>query len=63
MSMDYKEKIKQLANILEQMIENGAIGVVGAMHDIETGKVNFYNDVMYIKDNKNPKFTVTDLKH
>ena len=49
--------------ILEQMVENGAIGVVGAMHDIETGKVTFYPDVMYIKDDKNPKFSVTELRH
>lgn len=64
--INVKRNVKSIIErsfILEQMIENGAIGVVGAMHDIETGKVNFYNDVMYIKDNKNPKFTVTDLKH
>ncbi len=49
--------------ILEQMVENGEIGVVGAMHNIETGKVTFYTDVMYIKDEKNPKFSVTELRH
>ncbi|HWR94536.1 MAG TPA: carbonic anhydrase family protein [Flavobacterium sp.] len=49
--------------ILEQMVENGTIGVVGAMHDIETGKVTFYPDVMYIKDDKNPKFSVAELRH
>ncbi len=49
--------------ILEQMAENGSIGVVGAMHDIETGKVTFYPDVMYIKDDKNSKFTVSELRH
>jgi carbonic anhydrase len=65
-AINVKRNVKSIIErsfILEQMIENGAIGVVGAMHDIETGKVNFYNDVMYIKDNKNPKFTVTDLRH
>jgi carbonic anhydrase len=30
--------------ILEQMIENKQIGVIGAMHDIETGVVAFYED-------------------
>ena len=45
------------------MVESGQIGVVGAMHDIETGKVTFYTDVMYIKDDKNPKFSVADLRH
>lgn len=49
--------------ILEQMIENGEIGIVGAWHDIETGKVTFYPDVMYIKDDKNPKFSIADLRH
>lgn len=49
--------------ILEQMVENGEIGIVGAWHDIETGKVTFYPDVMYIKDDKNPKFSVADLRH
>ena len=49
--------------ILEQMVENGEIGVVGANHNIETGKVEFYTDVMYIKDNQNPDFSVADLRH
>jgi carbonic anhydrase len=49
--------------ILEQMVENGEIGVVGAMHNIETGKVTFYPDVNYIRDSKNPKFSVADLRH
>jgi carbonic anhydrase len=49
--------------ILEQMIENGEIGVVGAMYNIETGKVDFYDDVMYIRDDKNPSFSVSDLRH
>lgn len=30
--------------ILEQMIEAGTIGVVGGMHDLETGRVEFYED-------------------
>ena len=49
--------------ILEQMVENGEIGVVGAMYDIDTGRVIFYDDVMYIRDDKNPEFSVTALKH
>jgi carbonic anhydrase len=49
--------------VLEQMLEEGQIGIVGAMHDIESGKVIFYNDVMYIKDDLNPEFTVADLRH
>lgn len=42
--------------ILEQMVESGEIGIVGAMYDIETGKVKFYDDVMHIKDEKNQAF-------
>jgi len=30
--------------ILEQLIEAGQIGVIGAMHDIDTGFVHFYED-------------------
>lgn len=49
--------------VLEQMLENGQIGIVGAMHDIETGVVTFYDDVMYIKDDFNPEFTLAALRH
>ncbi len=49
--------------ILEQMVESGEIGVVGAMYNIETGKVEFYDDVMYIRDENNPSFSVSDLRH
>ena len=45
------------------MLEEGQIGIVGAMHDIESGKVIFYDDVMYIKDDLNPEFTVAALRH
>lgn len=64
--INVKRSVKSIIErsfILEQMVENGDIGIVGAMHNIETGKVTFYNDVMYIKDDKNPKFSVADLRH
>jgi carbonic anhydrase len=32
--------------ILEQMIEKGDIAIIGAMHNIETGEVEFYDDTM-----------------
>lgn len=63
--INVKRSVKSIIErsfILEQMIENGEIGVVGAMHNIETGKVTFYNDVTYIKDEKNPKFSTAELK-
>lgn len=64
--INVKRSVKSIIErsfILEQMVENSEIGVVGAMHNIETGKVTFYTDVMYIKDSKNPKFSVSELRH
>ena len=49
--------------IIEQMVENGDIGVVGAMYNVETGVVEFYDDVEYIRDEKNPEFSVAELRH
>lgn len=49
--------------IIEQMVENGEIGVVGAMYNIETGQVEFYEDVEYIRDEMNPEFSVAELRH
>lgn len=65
-SINVRRSVKSIIErsfIIEQMVENGEIGVVGAMYNIETGKVEFYNDVEYIKDEKNPQFSVTELKH
>jgi carbonic anhydrase len=45
------------------MVENGEIGVVGAMHNIETGTVQFYEDAKFIRDVENPDFSVADLRH
>jgi len=49
--------------IIEQMVENGEIGVVGAMYDVETGSVEFYKDVEFIRDEFNPEFSVAELRH
>ncbi|MQP24323.1 carbonic anhydrase [Flavobacterium sp. LMO8] len=64
--INVKRSVKNIIErsfVLEQMLEEGQIGIVGAMHDIETGKVIFYDDVMYIKDSLNPEFTVAALRH
>ncbi|MBN8641460.1 MAG: carbonic anhydrase [Flavobacteriales bacterium] len=64
--INVKRNVKNIIErsfILEQMVENGEIGIVGAMHNIETGKVTFYDDVMYIKDEQNKEFSVADLRH
>jgi carbonic anhydrase len=65
-SINVKRSVKNIIErsyVLEQMVENGQIGVIGAMHNIETGIVTFYPDVMFIKDDKNPSFSVADLRH
>jgi carbonic anhydrase len=64
--INVKRNVKNIIErsyILEQMVENGEIGVVGAMHNIETGEVTFYNDVEYIKDDENPNFSVAELRY
>ena len=64
--INVKRNVKNIIErsfVLEQMLEEGQIGIVGAMHDIESGKVIFYDDVMYIKDDLNPEFKVAELKH
>jgi carbonic anhydrase len=48
--------------IIEQMVEKGEVGVMGAMYNIDTGKVEFYKDAEYIKDEQNPAFSVAELK-
>lgn len=37
------DQIKQQSVILRSMVETGEIGIIGAMYDIETGKVTFFD--------------------
>jgi len=63
--INVKRNVKNIIErsfILEQMVENGEIGVVGAMYDVETGEVEFYEDVEYIRDEENPAFSVANLR-
>ena len=65
-SLNVKRGVKNIIErsfILEEMLDKGEIGIVGAMYNIDTGKVEFYRDVLYIKDEKNPKFSVAELRH
>ena len=39
------EQIRSKSPLLDAMVKSGEIGIVGAMYDIETGKVKFYSDV------------------
>ena len=38
------KEIRQKSPLLDEMIKAGTVGLVGAMYDIETGKVTFYAD-------------------
>lgn len=54
-SLNVKRGVKNIIErsfILEEMLDKGEIGIVGAMYNIDTGKVEFYKDVLYIKDEK-----------
>ena len=65
-SLNVKRGVKNIIErsfILEEMLDKGEIGIVGAMYNIDTGKVEFYKDVSYIKDEKNPKFSIAELRH
>lgn len=55
------KSVIQRSYILEQMIENGEIGIIGAMHNIETGKVEFYPETEFIKDELNPQLSLKEL--
>lgn len=43
------KSILQRSHILAEMIESGEIGIIGAMYNVETGDVEFYNDTEFIK--------------
>jgi carbonic anhydrase len=38
--------IMERSPILNEMINNGQIGIIGGMHNISTGEVTFYSDTM-----------------
>ncbi len=38
------KEIREKSPVLKALIDSGAIGLVGAMYDVETGKVTFYSD-------------------
>ena len=50
-SINVKRSVKSIierSSIIEQMIKNGEIGIIGAMYNIETGKVEFFEDTKSI---------------
>jgi carbonic anhydrase len=65
-SINVRRTVKSIIErsyIIEQMVESGVIGVVGAMYNIDTGVVEFYDDVAFIRDEMNPGFSVAELRH
>lgn len=52
-SINVKRSVKAIVErsfILERMIEKGEIAVIGAMHDLKSGEVTFYEDTLLSKD-------------
>jgi carbonic anhydrase len=43
------KNIMERSSVLAEMIEKGEIGIVGGVHNIETGMVQFYDDATFIK--------------
>lgn len=47
--LNVKRSVKTIVNrsyILEQMIEKGQIAIIGAKHQLDTGRVEFYDDTL-----------------
>jgi carbonic anhydrase len=40
--------IMERSTILEHMIVNGEIGIIGGMHDLSSGQVTYYTDTAFI---------------
>ena len=52
--------IMERSPILKEMIEAGAIGIVGGTHDITTGKVHFYEYTLIINNRKESLVAVSN---
>ncbi len=51
--INVKQSVKNImerSSVLKQMLENGEVGIIGAMHNLETGKVVFYEDASFFKN-------------
>jgi carbonic anhydrase len=46
------ELILAKSPILEEMVQNGEIAIVGAMYDVGTGEVVFYDDTLQLNESK-----------
>jgi carbonic anhydrase len=43
------QNIMEKSPVLKEMIESGAVGIVGGVHDLATGKVNFHEETLILK--------------
>lgn len=55
------DAIMERSHILHEMIEKGEIGICGAMYNVETGVVEFYQDTVKIKKEKQQLFSDASL--
>lgn len=46
------EQILEDSPILNEMVEKGEIGIVGAMYDVTSGEVSFYDDTLRLQEQK-----------
>jgi carbonic anhydrase len=63
--INVKRSVKSIIErsfIIEKMVEQGEIGVVGGMYNIETGQVEFYEDAEFINDGMSPAFSMEPLR-
>jgi carbonic anhydrase len=49
------QEILNRSEILREMAEKGEIGIVGGMHDLESGRVNFYEDTIAVRREESAK--------
>ncbi len=64
--INVKRNVKNIIErsfIIEQLVDNGKIGIVGAIYDVKSGKVEFIQEVEYIKDELNPGFDLSNIKY
>jgi carbonic anhydrase len=53
--------VKQIlakSSILKEMVENGEIGIIGAMYDVAKGEVTFYDDSLHLQKSKEAAMAV-----
>lgn len=46
------EQVLEKSSVLSQLVEEGKIGIIGAMYDVSSGKVEFYEHTSVIKAEK-----------